>query len=100
MTIQPILRSMSYSLKPSDIVFLKKMKGHGVTYDLAVNMLINECGHMIDRVGDEIHESLQIFTIKISDETKLLLDNLAKEYRINRSEALRRLIQARVEGLC
>ena len=100
MAIQPILRSASYSLKPRDIVFLKRMRGHGVTYDLAVNRLINECVSMIDQVDDEIHESLQIFTIKISDETKLLLDRIAKENHINRSETLRRLIQARVEGLC
>ena len=100
MTIQPILRSMSYSLKPSDIVFLKKMRGHGVTYDLAVNMLINECGHMIDRVGDEIHESLQIFTIKLTYETVSLLEIIAMNKRSNRSAILRKLIRAKAKGLC
>jgi len=76
------------------------MRGHGVTYDLAVNRLINECGQVINQVDDDIHESLQIFTIKLSDETKLVLDTVAKQHRINKSETLRRLIQAKVEGLC
>ena len=100
MTIQPILRSASYSLKSRDVIFIKKMRGHGVTYDLAVNRLINECSHMINQVDDEIHEPLQIFTTKLSDETKLVLDTVAKHHRINKSETLRRLIQAKAEGLC
>jgi len=100
MAICPILKSMSFSLKPGQVVFLKKMRGHGVTYDLSVNRLVNECISMINRVDDDIHESLQIFTIKISDETKLLLDTVAKENHLSRSETLRRLIQAKAEGLC
>jgi len=100
MTISPILRSASYSLKPGQIIFFKRIRRHGETYDLTVNRLVNECSHFLTKVDDEIHESLQIFTIKISDETKLLLDNIAKENHISRSETLRRLIQAKAEGLC
>ena len=94
------LKTVALRVKVSNIDFLKGMKTYRETYDEVINRLINECTHVISQVDDNIVETLQIFTIKMSDITKARLDTIAKEKRTTRSEVFRRLIQAKAEGLC
>ena len=94
------LKTVALRVRLNDINFLKGIKTYRETYDLIINKLINECDHVISQVDDDIIDPLQIFTIKMSDETKARLDFIAKEKRISRSEVLRRLIKAKAEGLC
>jgi len=94
------LKTVALRVKISDVNFLRGIKSYKETYDEIINRLINECGHIITEVNDEIIDPLQIFTVKMSDETKMRLDFIAKKRRMTRSEVLRRLIQAKAEGLC
>jgi len=94
------LKTVALRVRTNDVFYLKGMKNYRETYDLIINKLINECTHVINEVDDDITNTLQVFTIKMSDETKTRLDVIAKERRMTRSEVFRRLIQAKAEKLC
>jgi len=94
------LKTVALRVRTNDVFYLKGMKNYRETYDEIINRLINECDHVINKVDDNIVDSLQMFTIKMSDITKARLDYIAKEKHISRSEVLRRLIQAKAEKLC
>jgi hypothetical protein len=94
------LKTVALRVKQDEIFFLKGLKSYRENYDIVINKLINECTHVINEVDDDITNTLQVFTIKMSDETKTRLDVIAKERRMTRSEVFRRLIQAKAEKLC
>jgi hypothetical protein len=94
------LKTVALRVRTNDVFYLKGMKNYRETYDIIINKLINECTHVINEVDDDITNTLQVFTIKMSDETKTRLDVIAKERRMTRSEVFRRLIQAKAEKLC
>ena len=94
------LKTVALRVRISDIDFLKGIKTYRETYDLIINKLVDECDHVISQVNDNITDTLQIFTMKMSNRTKARLDFIAKQMKISRSEVFRRLIQAKAEGLC
>jgi len=95
-----VSKSTAVRISFSSINFLKKIKRNKETYDLVINKLIDECTQVIDQVEEDIYEPYEIFVIKMTDGTKERLDEIAKDKLSNRSEVLRRLIQAKAKGLC
>ena len=100
MTIRYILRPTTVSTNSNYIIFLKSMKNDGEIYDTVISRLINECRNVIDTVNGDISYPRDVFTIKLSDETRSALDRIAMNRRTNRSKVLRQLIQVRAKGLC
>jgi len=95
-----VSKSTAVRVRWSDIVFLKKIKKYRETYDVIINKLIDQCTQVIEKVEDDIFEPYEIFVIKMTDGTKERLDMIAREKILSRSEVLRKLIQAKAEGLC
>jgi len=95
-----VAKTTAVRLGWSNVTFLKKIKRYKETYDILINKLVNECVQVIDKVEDDIFEPYEVFTIKMTDGTKERLDTIAREKILNRSEVLRKLIQAKAKGLC
>jgi len=95
-----VSKSTAVRIRWSDIAFLKKIKKNRITYDMLINKLIDECIQVIDKVEDDIFEPFQVYVIKMTDGTRDRLDEIAERNRLNRSEVLRKLVQAKAKGLC
>ena len=95
-----VSKTTAVRVRWSDITFLKKMKKNRETYDILINKLIDDCTQVIDQVEDDVFEPYEIFAIKMTEGTKERLDTIAREKTLNRSEILRKLIQAKAKGLC
>ncbi|AAL27740.1 transcriptional regulator [Sulfolobus islandicus filamentous virus] len=94
------LKATSFRANEKIIFVLNSNKLFCETYDEFLNRLIDECEGAINYANNDITETLSIYSFKLSSETIGKLSTIAKKYRISRSEAFRKLIIAKAEGLC